>query len=193
MLINRLLEEKNMSKYSLAMKAKVPQSTILDICSGKANLNDCKAGTLYKIANVLGTSVDKIIEDFNKNRNEERYDFDIFRSNICHELKEKGKYHFMLTTVESDRIRKLFNKKWYPEALYVLSMLDYLCRIENLCLVKEYDDIRQLKLDKPVYPGSVIVMYNSLKDERVKKEARKNAIPEFMSHNIVEGDIFDVA
>lgn len=127
----------------------------------------------------------------NKDFKEERYDYDIFRSNICHELKEKGNNKFILEIIENNRIRELYDKKWYPESLYILAMIDYLCRIENLPLAKDYDDIRELKLDKPVFPGSVIVMYNTLKDEKIKQEAIDNSIPEFISHNIVEGNIFD--
>lgn len=177
----------------LAIKAEIPQSTILDICSGKANLNDCKAGTLHKIAKVLNVTTDYILDEFNKGNEDYRPDFDIYRSNVCHELKRKGTYYFMLEVLENNRIRKLYDKKWYPEAFYLLAMIDYLSRLEDLGLAKEYDDIRKQKLKEPIFPGSVIVMANILINDDIKGEAIKNAIPEFMNFNIVEGDIFDVA
>lgn len=72
MIINDLLEKKKMSRYMLAIKAEIPQSTILDICSGKANLNDCKAGTLHKIAKVLNVTTDYILDEFNKGNEDYR-------------------------------------------------------------------------------------------------------------------------
>lgn len=37
-------------------------TTITDICSGKADLDKCTAGTLHKIARVLNVTVDSILE-----------------------------------------------------------------------------------------------------------------------------------
>lgn len=193
MFIDDLLKEKKMSRYELSKVSGVPQTTIADICSGKANLNNCKAGTLYRIAKVLDVSVDYILDDYNKKIEDIRVDFDQYRSNVCHELKEKGNFYFCLEILETNRIRKLYEKKWYPEVFYLLAMIDYLSRLEGLALVEEYNDIRKQKLKEPIFPGSVIVTANILVHDDIKGEAIKNAIPEFMNFNIVEGDIFDVA
>ena len=47
MLINEQLEKLRMTKYRLSKESGVPQATINDICSGKADLEKCAAGTLY--------------------------------------------------------------------------------------------------------------------------------------------------
>lgn len=47
-----------------------------------------------------------------------RSSFETFKSNICHEVKEKGDIQFLIDTLENNRIRELFDRKWYPEALY---------------------------------------------------------------------------
>lgn len=193
MIINDLLDKKGMSSYMLGIQANIPQSTISDICSGKVDLNNCKAGTLYKIANALDVSCDYILKEFNKKDKNIRLDFDLYRSNVCHELKDKGRYQFILDVIEEDRIRSFYKKKWYPEAFYLLALIDYLCRLENFGIVTEYEDIRKQKLDRVIYPGSVIVMYNILKDEKIKRNAIKGSIPEFIKFNIVEGDVFNVA
>ena len=39
----------------------------------------------------------------------------------------------MIDTLESDEIRRLYNKQWYPEALYLLAMVDYL-HVKMACL-----------------------------------------------------------
>ena len=77
--INELLEQKNMTKYRLAKTSGVPQTTIIDICSGKAKIEKCSADTLYKIAKTLDVSMETLIES----RMEYRAEFEIFKSNIC--------------------------------------------------------------------------------------------------------------
>ena len=62
MLINDLLEKHSMTKYRLSRESGVPQATVNDICSGKADLEKCSAGTLYRLAKVLGVTVEAILE-----------------------------------------------------------------------------------------------------------------------------------
>ena len=62
MLITDQLEKKQMTKYKLSKVSGVPQATINDICSGKADLEKCSAGTLFRIAKVLGVSIEEILE-----------------------------------------------------------------------------------------------------------------------------------
>ncbi len=63
MIVNDLLKIKNMSRYRLSKESGVAMTTITDICSGKADLDKCAAGTLYKIARVLGVTVDSLLEN----------------------------------------------------------------------------------------------------------------------------------
>ena len=62
MLINEQLEKKNLTKYRLSKESGVPQATINDICSGKADLEKCAAGTLYRLAKVLNVSIEDILD-----------------------------------------------------------------------------------------------------------------------------------
>lgn len=55
MIINALLEKEKMSRYRLSKESGVAMTTITDICSGKADLDKCTAGTLHKIAKVLNS------------------------------------------------------------------------------------------------------------------------------------------
>lgn len=48
MIINELLEKEKMSRYRLSKESGVAMTTITDICSGKADINKCAAGTLHK-------------------------------------------------------------------------------------------------------------------------------------------------
>ena len=55
---DELLDNLQMSRYKLSKLSGVPQATISDICSGKADMERCSAGTIYKIAKVLNVTVE---------------------------------------------------------------------------------------------------------------------------------------
>ena len=189
MLINEKLEKTNMTKYRLSKDSGVPQATINDICSGKADLEKCSAGTLYKIAKVLGISIESILDSA---KDDIRSSFEIFKSNTCHHVKDMGDLDFIVVVLESDEVRKLYNKHWYPEALYLLAMLDYLSRINEIPLCSKYNDLRMRKLEKPIYPVGVLLNSEVLKSDEPLRIAEKEAIPEFRRFNIIESEVRNV-
>lgn len=193
MLINEKLEKINMTKYRLSKDSGVPQATINDICSGKADLEKCSAGTLYKIAKVLGISIESILDSA---KDDIRSSFEIFKSNTCHHVKDMGDLDFIVVVLESDEVRKLYNKlynkHWYPEALYLLAMLDYLSRINEIPLCSKYNDLRMRKLEKPIYPVGVLLNSEVLKSDEPLRIAEKEAIPEFRRFNIIESEVRNV-
>ena len=192
MIIDELLQKENMSRYRLSKESGVAMTTITDICSGKAELDKCAAGTLYKIARVLGVTVDWLLEN-NKVRSEDyRCSFETFKSNVCHHVKDLGDIDFIIEILEKDEIRKLYNRQWHMEALYLLAMVDYLSRLNRLPICTNYNDIRRQKLKKPYFPAGIAVSYAATGDEHIKNEAVANAIPEFMRFNIVESDVHNV-
>ena len=189
MLINEQLAKQNLTKYRLSKESGVPQATINDICSGKTDLDKCAAGTLYRIAKALGVSVEDILESA---RQEYRSSFETFKSNTCHHVKDMGDVDFMISLLESDEIRVLYNKKWYPEALYLLAMLDYLSRVNELPLCTKYNDIRAQRLEKPIFPAGVIMTSKVLKTDEPMRKAEREAIPEFLRFNIIESEVRNV-
>ena len=192
MIVNELLQKENMSRYRLSKESGVAMTTITDICSGKAELNKCAAGTIYKIAKVLGVSVDFLLENNKDCSADYRCSFETFKSNTCHHVKDLGDIDFIIETLETDEIRKLYNRQWYREALYLLAMVDYLSRLNSLPICTNYNDLRCKKLEKPYFPASVVVSYAATGDERIKNEAVANAIPEFLRFNIVESEVRNV-
>ena len=192
MIVNDLLEKENMSRYRLSKESGVAMTTITDICSGKADLDKCAAGTLYKIAKTLGVTVDSMLENNSEDRVDYRCSFETFKSNTCHHVKDIGDVDFIIETLEADEIRKLYERSWYREALYLLAVVDYLSRINDLPLCTNYNDIRAQKLEKPCFSAGVIVSYAATGDERIKEKALANAIPEFLRFNIVEGEVRNV-
>ncbi len=186
MIIDDLLEEKNLSKYQLSKLSQVPYSTINDICNKKTNLKNCSGETLYKISKVLDVTIEDLIES------SMRCDFDLFKSNVCHKLKFLGDIDFIISILENNEINEYYHKKWYPECLYLLAMVDYLSRINNIPLCNDFDHIRQQKLDEPLYPKGIIIKAKLSNNESIMIKAFNESILEFKNFNIVESDIRNV-
>ena len=181
-------ENKKITKYRLAKDSGIPYTTISDICSGKAQIEKCSVETIYRISKVLGVSMESLIEPcFDK-----RSDFELFKSNTCHRLKELGDIEFVIELLEQDSIRKYYKKKWYPESLYLLAMLDYISKENDIPVCTQYDDMREMKLKTVLFPASVLIAAKVSKNEKIKQQAMKEAIPEFRRFNIIESEIRNV-
>ena len=188
MTIQDILQEKNMSVYRLAKTSQIPYATVNDICNGKTRLEKCSAETVYRLAHALNVSMEELLAPcFIK-----RSSFEIFKSTVCHRVKELGDINFIIDTLESQDIRTYYNRKWYPESLYLLAMLDYLSRENDVPICDDYDDLRRCRLEKPVYPAGILALSAAAQNDAAIKEAAKTAIPEFMRFNIVENEVRNV-
>ena len=188
MTIQDILQEKNMSVYRLAKTSHIPYATVNDIYNGKTRLEKCSAETVYRLAHALNVSMEELLAPcFIK-----RSSFENFKSTVCHRVKELGDINFIIDTLESQDIRTYYNRKWYPESLYLLAMLDYLSRENDVPICDDYDDLRRCRLEKPVYPASIRALSAAAQDDAAIKEASKTAIPEFMRFNIVENEVRNV-
>ena len=123
---------------------------------------------------------------------EKRCSFELFKSNVCHWLKEEGDIDFLIQVLESDLILKYYTRKWYLESFYLLGMFDYICRINDVPICSEYDDLRRQRMQEIIYPAGVLLTARVLGDESIKEQALKEAIPEILRFNIVESDIRNV-
>lgn len=187
-MIQRLVENKKISKYRLAKKCGIPYTTVNDICSGKAQVEKCSAITIYRIAKELGVTMESILESYV----EERGDFEIFKSNTCHRVKELGDVDFIIEILEDDTIGRYYRRKWYRESLYLLAMLDYLSRENDIPYCSLHDDLRCMKLKDPVFPYSVLVASEVARDDEPKIKSIIDSIPEFIRFNIVESEVRNV-
>lgn len=194
MSLNEALAQKNITKYRLWKESGVPQATISDICTGKTKIEKCSAETIYRIAKVLDVSMESLVAPAVLRMDEERKrpSFDVFKSNICHQVKDLGDIPFIIQLLQSNQVRELYEKKWYPEALYLLAMLDYLSRENNVPICKNYNDIRNGKLQKLVYPSSVVILCKTMNSDKPKEDIIRMAIPEFLRFNIVESEVRNV-
>lgn len=122
----------------------------------------------------------------------QRPSFENFKSTICHRVKEMGDNAFLIDALESDEILTLYDWEWYPECLYLLAMVDYISRMNEVPLCKEYDWLRRGKLDEVVFPADIMIIDAIDKDAHVKDKAWEDAIPEFKRFNIVENEVRSV-
>ncbi len=61
--INKLLQEKGLTKYRLSVLSGVPHATLSELCSGKTSIARCSVETIYKLAKTLGVSMETLVED----------------------------------------------------------------------------------------------------------------------------------
>lgn len=188
MMLNQIMESKNISRYRLSKNSDIPYTTLTDILSGKADLKKCSAETVYKLAKVLEVSMEELLEPcFVK-----RTSFDLFKSNVCHKLKELGDIDFIIDTLESNEILDYYNRQWYAECFYLLAMLDYVSRVNDVPYCEEYSDLRKQKLSETLYSASVVAAAAVSNDDKIKSTVLKEAIPEFLRFNIVECDVRNI-
>ena len=187
--INELIKNKKLSVYRLSKLSGVPYTTLNDICSGRTSLEKCSGETIYKLASALNVSMEDLLAAYIH----KRVSFENFKSVLCHRLKEIGDTNFIIEILESNEIRLYYKRKWYPECLYLLAMLDYLSRENNVPLCRDYDDLRSMRLEKTVYPASVRAQAVASRTDIPLEQAVQNAIPEFIKYNIVENEVRNVA
>lgn len=192
MTMNTMPNQQNTTKYRLAKKSDLPHVVIRGISSSKVQMEKRYAETPYRITKALDATATEIIRDPMEPVKEHRSSFDIFKSNVCHRVKDMGDLDFIMDVLQSDVIREYYQKQWMAECLYLLAMVDYLSRLHGLPLYSAYDDLRSKRLAKPLYPMSV-VMADALSQTTVHAErSYQAAIPEFLRFNIVESEIRNV-
>ena len=60
--LREYIDKTNMSVYALSKNSGVPYSTALSICRGKANIEECRLGTLRALARALGADLMDLID-----------------------------------------------------------------------------------------------------------------------------------
>ncbi len=166
------LKEKDISIREMATITSIPYSTLNDIVNGKVNLEECQYKTLKKIAVFLKVNIDDLVY--------EKEDFQTFRNKLHHELKSQGDIPIILNILENRIIDYYLLHEDVLKAMYLLSLLDYLSKQNEIPLCQEYSDFRKQALKEPYYVG-----------DKLGKHRYENCIQEFVKHNIYEGDLYD--
>lgn len=189
-----LLKEKQLSVYQCAKESQVPYTTLSDIVKGKTRIEKCTAETIYKLARTLHVTMEELLtECFKEDENAPNLrDFEIYKSNICHLVKDKGDIDFIIDILKENQIRTYWERQWYRESFYLLAMVDYLSRENGLPLCNDYEDIRNCTLPEPLYPWDVVIAAKLDDSLDRKEQCLEEAIPEFLRFNIIESEIRNV-
>jgi len=190
--LNQLLIQKKISKYKLAAMSQVPYSTVSDLFNEKTKLQKSSVDVVYKIAQALDLSIEELISYSIETTQTKRIDFELFKSQVRHQLHDSDDRSFIRAMLKSDMITQYIERRWYPEALYTLAMLDILCRLNDLPLTTKYDALRQMKLKTILYPADVVLLSKVQKSDKIKKESFDRSLPEFKRFNIVETNIRNI-
>lgn len=193
MTLNNLLKQHQLTKYQLSNISLVPYSTICDLFNEKTNLNKSSVDVVYKIAKALNMTIDDLLESVMNETQPIRSDFETFKSNTKHLIHDTDALTFLEKTIRSDLVNVYFERKWFPEALYTLAMIDYLSRINNIPLYKKYDSLRKSKLKRIIYPASLLITSAVEKRSVLLKQYFSQSIEEFKRFNIVENELNNVA
>lgn len=102
-----------------------------------------------------------------------RSDFELFKSAICHRVKDMGDIDFIIDTLESGEIRTFYERQWYPECLYLLAMLDHISKLNDIPLCSDFDDLHRQKLSRVIYPRDVLLLCALYHNDDAKSKQRK--------------------
>jgi transcriptional regulator with XRE-family HTH domain len=182
-MLKDILTEKNMSVYEVSKRSGIPYTTLNDLVSGKKNIENCSVKILKTLADLFQMSLDRF---YNECHVYTMNEFETFKSNVCHELKEKGQIDYLVELLSSNLIVEYWENGKRAQSLYLLGMADYLSRLCEVPLCDKYDKYRSMKLSKTVYPISATM------NQKEEQYCMEHAIPEFLKFGIVEGDVFDV-
>ena len=183
--IKQYLEDNRISIYKVANNAMVAYPTVFNIVNRKVDILTCALGVVKKIADALDLTIDELLTLCDK-----KHSFDLFRSEQCHLVNRMGEIDYVIDLLEKRKIDYYWKLDMKIESLYLLAMLDYLSKRNDLPKCTDYEDIRRYKLEKPVYPADTEIS-EKLLEKDAHKDALDHAIPEFLDFNIVECGIIN--
>lgn len=192
MSLRMILNQHKMTAYQLSKSSQIPYSTISDLVNEKTKITNSSVDVVMKIAKTLNMTLDELVNTLIKEPELKRVPFERFKNALRHQLHELGDKAFLKKMLMEDEVETYVSRQWYPEALYILGMMDLLCRLHQLPLATKYDTYRSLKLDQILYPADISILSLAQHSDRIKQESFDQSIPEFKRFNIVEGDIRNV-
>ena len=195
--LNDLMKENNMTRAELSRVSGVPESTLRDILSGKAQLDHCESGTILSIADSLDTTVEDILyaywDDLLCSDEIERKTVHDYSSTAhfymivdaaCTDLNEHMDLDFVSEICKEKMIESFYQAGFYRAALFLLGLVDYLHRKHGLIPDPQFDAYRASCLDRPVYSLKTLEKDDSDDFICAKDAAEEEAIPELAVFNI---------
>ena len=189
-MLRAILNDRNISLYQLEKASNISHATLNDIYNERSNIDNCTVLVMSKIAHSLNMEIDDLYkkltyDDLSLFAYSD--DFDLFKSNTLQHLKRVGDKAFIKEIKDSHVIDAYYQNQNYLEALYLLSLIDYLCAKKDIPLLKQYDELREFKLNK-LYVSKSIYLLLATKHINLTSIS-KECVKEFLTHNIVEADL----
>jgi DNA-binding Xre family transcriptional regulator len=199
MFLNELMKEKNMTRADLSRISGIPESTLRDILSGKAQFDRCEVLTVACIADALGTTVEELLnchidEEFcgdgrlpkpERHDRSSMLDFYVMVDCTLVKLGSCGDMGFVKAICKDYWIERFYYDGLYRCAFFLLGLIDYLCRLHGQKPVSRFDALRDECLDQPVY--SLRTMQEGDEEDALyeaKNCTELNAVPELACFNI---------
>ena len=182
-----LLDQKNTTAYKLEKDSGVSHAAILDLCNEKTDVTRCSCDVMYKLAKTLKIQMGKlyrtlIYEDLSIFTYDES--FDQFKKSLLEEYRHSSYKTFLKKYLSNQTVLDYWSKHQSPEAFYLLSLIDICCVEHNLPLVRDYQTIRSMRLDK-FYVNEET--FSLLMNKKIKAvDLYNNASDFFLIHGIVE-------
>ena len=187
MSFNDLLRERKLSVSALSRISGVSAALISDLNRGQASLYEVTGQDLAALSQALDLTIEQLLQRERLLRPR----FEHYRKDCKKRLKALGDHDFITDVISSGDIEFCIRHKWYPEAFYLLAMLDLVCERNHVMLYPDYKDLRTMHLSETLYPEEAVMLADAVKTDRPLFEARKIALPEFLHYNIVEVSIDD--
>ena len=188
MKFKQLLKQNHLSIYMLAKKANIPYMTINDLVNGRTNFANMSLKNAIAISKVLKMDVYSLMEIEDARFKNFRY----FRNTVLSALKRDSVDLFIQKLISEKQIGNYYNNGLISQALYLIALLDYLCRISGKPLyLDKYKRCRKKKLEKPLFVGGDIIHFDTI--DEAEETLKIKVIPEFADFNIIESDVFNVA
>lgn len=118
--------------------------------------------------------------------------FEAYKSNVCHFLHHLGDIGFIRTILADDTITQFARNNYGAWALYLLAMLDYISKENGVPVCTKYEYLRGQKLERLHIPDGIRINLELFGNQELFERTYKNAIPEFLKYNIMEGDVRNV-
>lgn len=172
--------------YKAAKDLDIPYTAINRIVKGTTDLGKVSVQLLVNLSRYLTISMDELYNEYCTDKYINESQWGVFISNLQHRIKSDGDIGFIQFCITSHLAERCFLEHKYDKGLYVVATVDYLCRMLNLPLYDNYNEMRNYKLDKPKYPEDIESIQNVEIKERLKEKCRKECLPEFKRVNIME-------
>ena len=116
---------------------------------------------------------------------DKNHSFNLFRSEQCHLVNRMGEIDYVIDLLEKKKIDYYWKLDMKAEAFYLLAMLDYLSKRNDLPKCTDYEEIRRYKLEKPVYPVDTELSEKLLETAFEKYNVDQLKMFRYASHDIL--------